>query len=432
MDNCCTARRARTVLAVAFLSAVFVVLGGLLLSAGRKINMQPQRVDHENDAFPFSKAAAASSAVVRAPLDVRAAQGGAAGKIKPSRMLALPGVLHAKLPGRFPFKYWLIDFNGWLCRVIGKRMCNARLLYDDGYLGYAYTNDDRPVEPFVRSTVAFANRLKELAVPFLYVQAPCKLALEGGGQLPAEWAYANPNEAALRVEVELEAHGVRTLDLVREFATTRKEVEAHFYRTDHHWQVSAAFKAAGLISRELAAILGDSVLRDPPQLDREGWERQLARRAFLGSHGRRTGRFFAGVDDFECFVPKFETDIQYFVSTRLVARGSFEKSVLNLSCLTRTLHDRNAYGVYGADKKEEWYINVRAPSRARILIVKDSFANPAAAFLSVVCREVVKVDPRKCASGEELLEIVRRHRPDVVMMLVNPGAVRNSKFIWKE
>ena len=62
--------------------------------------------------------------------------------------------------------------------------------------------------------------------------------------------------------------------------------------------------------------------------------------------------------------------------------------------------------------------------------MKDSYANPVVDFLSTVCREVVKVDPRRCESREELLRIVEKHRPDAVVMLVHPVAMRNEKFVF--
>ena len=62
--------------------------------------------------------------------------------------------------------------------------------------------------------------------------------------------------------------------------------------------------------------------------------------------------------------------------------------------------------------------------------VKDSYANPVVDFMSTVCREVVKVDPRRCESREEILRLVEKHRPDAVVMLVNPVAMRNEKFAF--
>jgi len=142
----------------------------------------------------------------------------------------------------FPHKYLFIDFNGGVCRAIGRRMCNSRLLYNGGLLGFMYECDGSSPAPFIESTASFASRVRELGLPFLYVQIPAK-------------------------------------------------------------------------------------------------------------------------------------------------------------------------------------------SRVKVLVVKDSFANPVVGFLSTVCREIVKVDPRRCTSGEEIFQLVAKHRPDIVVMLVNPTALRNEKFM---
>lgn len=348
--------------------------------------------------------------------------------IKSKRIQTIPATLHEKLPSDFPYKYLFIDLNGGVCRAIGRRMCNSRLLYDGGHLGFMYECDGSSPAPFIESTASFASRIRELGIPFLYVQIPAKFALEEG-QMPTGWPHYNPNAEALQVEAELAERGVRTLDLVRAFVATKEDVERNFYKTDHHWQGRAAFAAARLVACEIANVLDEPALRDPPELDIANWTRHMRKGAFLGSHGRRTGRFFAGTDDFEYFVPNFETKIRRSMSGKSRANGSYKKAVLEMHFLSRPLHDRNAYGVYGTDRNDVAYVNTKAKSRVKVLVVKDSFANPVVGFLSTVCREIVKVDPRRCTSKEEIFQMVAKHRPDIVVMLVNPTALRNEKFM---
>lgn len=344
-------------------------------------------------------------------------------------MRKIPSALHAALLDRFPHKYMFVDFNGGACRAIGRRLCNERFLFCNGFLGYMYAPDGRDaVGPFVESTVAFAHRVEELDIPFLYVQIPSKFALEEG-LMPEGWMHYNPNDEALRTVEGLAERGVRTLSLVQGLAATRAEVEANFFRTDHHWRGQAAFRVAELVAHKMANILEDQTLHNPPELNIENWEKRTLRQTFLGSHGRRTGRWFAGIDDFEYFIPKFVTNIQRYKAGKLKAQGNFKESVLEMRFLSRPLHDRNAYGVYGTDRNDVAYVNKMAKSRIKVLVVKDSFANPVVGFLSTVCREIVKVDPRRYTSKEEIFQTIAKHRPDIVVMLVNPTALRNEKFI---
>jgi hypothetical protein len=320
-----------------------------------------------------------------------------------------------------------VDLNGGACRAIGRRLCNERILFKDGILGYMYVSSGDAVGAYIDATAAFARRVEKRGVPFLYVQLPGKFALDED-LMPEGLEHYNPNEEALQTVSGLVERGVRTVDLVHVFATTRADVEANFFRTDHHWRAQAAFKAAGLVAHELADILDDQELRKPPELDIGNWKKRTLKQAFLGSHGRRTGRWFAGVDDFEYLTPNFKTDIQCYWAGKLQSRGKFEKSVLNFRHLSRPIHVRNAFGVFGSDRNEVVFVNGRARSKARILVVKDSFSNPMVGFLSTVCRNVTKVDPRRFSSPNDAMKFVEKYSPDVVLMVVNPVAIRNEKF----
>ena len=338
------------------------------------------------------------------------------------------GAVCDTLQRNFPRKYDLIDVNGGIVRLIGRRMCNERILRRDGMLDYMYTERHADVDSFVEAVSTFEGRVRELGIAFLYVQAPVKIPLRGN-VMPDGWSFENPVERACRVVDGLRSRGIRALDLVPEFSATEADVAQNFFRTDHHWRPRAAFRAAQLLAEELSLVLKEPALRYPRTLDKEGWDERVLRGCFLGAHGRRTGRFFSRLDDFEILVPRFNTDISRSVPGRRTMRGRFEEAVLSPdNWLRRPLHKRNMYSVYGNDVGEMSFLNHAAPSAARVMIVKDSFANPVAAFLATVFREVVVVDPRRLTSPREVVELVARHRPDAVVELVNPVAFNNDKF----
>ena len=105
-------------------------------------------------------------------------------------------------------------------------------------------------------------------------------------------------------------------------------------------------------------------------------------------------------------------------------------TLLDLHVLSvRSMHKRNAYAIYGRDAGRVTIQNKNAMTTIRVMIVKDSFANPVAAFLATVCREVIVVDPRKLGSLSDVIDIAAACRPDVVVELVNPGSTRNAKFM---
>ena len=82
------------------------------------------------------------------------------------------------------------------------------------------------------------------------------------------------------------------------------------------------------------------------------------------------------------------------------------------------------YGLYtGFDEDIQVHANALAPVRKRLMLVKDSFGNPVSAFLATVFRSVIQVDPRKLPEGVTVMDVVEKHRPDVVVELFNPGFV---------
>ncbi|MBQ2628542.1 MAG: hypothetical protein IJG13_02585, partial [Kiritimatiellae bacterium] len=82
-----------------------------------------------------------------------------------------PAALRAKLPEQFPCKYWFVDLNGGACRMAGRRLCNNRMLCADGSLDAMCAADGPSVDRFVESTAGLADSIRQLGMPFLYVQA---------------------------------------------------------------------------------------------------------------------------------------------------------------------------------------------------------------------------------------------------------------------
>ena len=92
-----------------------------------------------------------------------------------------PAALQTVLPDGLPYKHVFVDLNGGVCRAIGRRLCNERVLFKDGILGYMYVPGGDAVGPYIDATAAFARRVEKRGIPFLYVQLPGKFALDGRG-----------------------------------------------------------------------------------------------------------------------------------------------------------------------------------------------------------------------------------------------------------
>ena len=331
-----------------------------------------------------------------------------------------------KTEGRIPCKSRFVDLNGGVCRLAGRRMCNGRIRFLNGHVGELYDGvglSDPAVKARAEGEIAALDgELKSRGIPFLFVMAPRKMALEGR-LFPLGWSGRNMNRDAMDVVASLERRGVRVLNLIPRFAATVGDETENFFATDHHWRFRTAFEAARLAADELADIMDIPALRGHANLDWRNWKWERRRRFFLGSDGSRTGRLFVEPDDFEFALPMFETDISRLYPTcGLSVRGDFRKSVTNPKLVRRgTDVTTRRFGYYGRGRDLMKHINHGPSVPVRVMVVKDSFGLPVSVFWTTVFREVIVVDTREFKDGVSLLDIIDDCRPDLVVELVNPG-----------
>lgn len=331
---------------------------------------------------------------------------------------------------RFPLKMSFVELNGFYMRAIGVRICNKRMRFSCDMVGNVFEGDPspalRPRSSSADEMVGFSRQLADKGIPFLHVMVPLKLDVDGA-LFPAGWNGRNPNREAEAFVSDVQARGVRVLDLIPILAGTAKDVQANYFSTDHHWRFRTALRAAALTADRLADILQEPMLKSNERLKPEAWIWKSIPRCFLGSQGRRTGCFFASAEDFEYAVPKFPNRMTRFIpSKRYKVAGDFGKAEMLSRFLKTTRRNRyvNRYGLYtGSDEDIQVHANVLAPVRKRLMLVKDSFGNPVSAFLATVFRSVIQVDPRKLPDGVMVMDVVEKYRPDVVVELVNPGFI---------
>ena len=323
-----------------------------------------------------------------------------------------------ELSTRFPLKCFCIDLNGAYCRLSGRRLCNERMRYTNGMLGYTFDTpcDDMPtlVPDRIREEAAWC---KTNGIPFLWALAPCKIDWNGDC-FPSGWMTWNPNRLASGIASQLAAEGVETLDLIPTFAGTPELVTRNFFETDHHWRYEAALRATGMLVDRLADLIPDASLKGQSNLQTENWKWTDTGCTFLGSHGRRVGRYFGGISQFRYCTPRFKGLItRRNVSKGKVYKGGFSKSEMVSQVLREdNLYRCNKYSLYtGSDVGLQQHENLLAPNHRRIMIIKDSFGDPVSAFLTTVFTEVIQVDPRRIAADQSVLGLLESYHPDAVV-----------------
>ena len=336
---------------------------------------------------------------------------------------------------------FFVNLNGGADRVIGRRLCNDRIMCRNGMICESHVpvpgNSDTTGCNYIRRLNAACEGK---GIPFVAVIVPTKVdaGLEmfpdgwnNGGDLNA-WAHACCED--------FKAEGIAVVDLTSRYTATPEDVRRHFFRTDHHWNVSCVFDAVHVTANELARILDEPSLMNHPYTDSKNWEWRTLRDAFLGSHGRRTGEWFSGRDDYEYAVPLFKTHMaRKLLRTGVVYEGAFEDAAITKSRIEENVAEQSYSIVGGGDRawqelqktkrdRRMHYWNFQAPCDKRVLISGDSFRVPFAAYLATLFKEILVNDPRNMPPGLDEEKIISGFCPDVVIRIVYVASLIKGKW----
>ena len=269
---------------------------------------------------------------------------------------------------------------------------------------------------YVEQIAEVKEVLDEMNTPLLYVQTPLK-TIEGYTQMPRGiMDYANTNTDQF-VQL-LEEKGINLLDLRKNIDAQTMELSELFYTTDHHWKTQTAFWAVGKVVEYLKAQFGMALDPDEFYTDEKQYKNIEYEKSFLGSQGRRVGKYYDGIDDYTLMLPKFETNYTVTIhktNGSTTSEGTFEEAIVKHNLLKKP-EDlfTNRYAAYfGADFPEVEVENHLAPNDMKVLILKDSFGLPFSAFLSTMVKEVRLLDMRYY--NQDVKEYIKEYQPDLVL-----------------
>lgn len=340
-----------------------------------------------------------------------------------------PAVIESVYNERMPAKNLLVTVNGGLQKLLGTRSINDRVLLDNGQL--TYTIDAYDMTGIAANTVALRDMLDERGIPMVYVNAPFKI--DGADKQLPEGVEDFSNENADRFLGILKENNLNVLDLRELIHREGLEYGELFYRTDHHWKAETGFWAFTRITEYLAK-LDEQFTVDAMVTDAANYDHTVYEDIFLGTAGRRVGPLYSGWDDLTVIAPKFATDLQFVVEEEgLDRRGDYGDTVLFSEFLSGgDDFTVSRYDVYCGQDYGKLQITNHSDGTApavtgkRILVIKDSFSSVVIPFLSLAYEELCFLDLR--VFSEDLTAFVDEYRPDLVMVLYNPGAYENNNL----
>lgn len=321
-----------------------------------------------------------------------------------------------------------VNLGGLYARLVARREYNDTVRMRNGMLQNTNVSAIDMTQK-AEGVSEFAEWLRHEDVAFLYVQLPDKLDL-AGDMVPAGFTNGVHQSADSMVQ-GLYARKVNTLDLRTELCATPERVEKYFYATDHHWNALGAFRGYQMTAQVLQELFPEESILYQEAVQEDNWYTNVKKNQFLGSQGKRVGKYFGGVDDLIWLTPDFDTSMSMNnVKYTRFTSGTFEDAVIQNQYIEDdgSYFEYSHYNVYvGGDYPLVLHRNAQAPVQKKVLIIKDSYVLPYQCFMSTLFTAVDVVDPRYY-TAQGVADYVQQSRPDVVIMAVSPSVFTQDLY----
>ena len=341
------------------------------------------------------------------------------------------------------------DLYGGLARICGKKS-----IFHSPTDGYLRTSDDinfecsGPLRPLpcvetpipqwcIEQITDFKDYLESKGIQFLYLLPPGREFLESDSSLGALDMYMQSSSYAERQKLtgQFRENNILYFDAFEEFIKNSPSPQNWFYRTDHHWKIERVFEMMPALTDEIRDIL---------HLDRPDGKTIFNKylfcenqdpRSFIGSTGRRGGRFFVPPDDLIYYLPNFETDFSVITinhhGLNIFNRGCFEKTLIATDKVSNNglfkIYQYRYYIYCGTDYYKQHIINHKIDS-GRILILKDSTGIPVGTFLSFCFHETMMIDLRYQPKNFNLDRLIDQYHPDIVLIVYQLNCYNDKVF----
>lgn len=310
-----------------------------------------------------------------------------------------------------------VDANSMIVRAMDQKISNGVIKGDNGKLNFLWATEyifaESAENENLSKAIDILKHAQNKGAKTLYVQRPWAIS-----KLPYGYDFEYNEQYDYWCE-KIAQEDIPVLDFRESLAD-----KIDFYVTDHHWTVESSFYGAENIVNALCDLYELELDPANKYFDLNNYTSILYPHAFLGAEGIRTGRYFAGKDDFEVFVPDFETDFSF---TQLAEHepyfsieGSFAKAFIDWDKLEdESYNNKYAAMSYNA-YNENIVLNNMSDNDLKVMLIADSYARPMLPFLSLCFKEVRYLDPQEGRYNDSYVDYIDAYDPDIVIMMF-PG-----------
>ncbi len=317
------------------------------------------------------------------------------------------------------FKDIFVDFHGAFYSLIGKKIVEdpsyTRLYSDFDFLIFPVENATEKQEQNVKNIVELKNVL-EASTDFLVVIIPDKSIADGVSLPPGLESYSRENISSFHLKLKKS-----NIKYFEPQDITKKE---NYYKSDHHWKISTAFETFTQLASKFYE--NDSISLQ------ENFSWYTMEKSFVGSLGRRVGKYYTPIDNFNYTLPTFDTSfevsINYSGKEIFKRTGTFEEAIVNSNAIDDPELTTDRYAIYLSDAAKTTILN-NNQKQGKTLLIKDSFGLPIGAFLSFINKETVLLDIRSFNDeNRNIFDYVSINKFDKVILFYNSEMLRDPKM----
>lgn len=169
-------------------------------------------------------------------------------------------------------------------------------------------------------------------------------------------------------------------------------LEDLYLHTDRHMQTDAEIWMGNQVARYLQDNLSITIANKEYLSDMNLYDKKTY--PMLGNYGRAVGKYFVGLDEFDIYYPKFDTDLEFSLPGREECnrQGEFEQVVL--TGYQKVPYDEDTYWVtnFGAFTEPYYKYTNNKQAETKLLIISDSIPYRAFSYLLLTVHEIDILD----------------------------------------
>ncbi|MDF2674039.1 MAG: hypothetical protein K0R09_2307 [Clostridiales bacterium] len=291
-------------------------------------------------------------------------------------------------------------------KLIGKKDNNGVYLGSDGYLLQMFSKPDlRIINRNVDAINSFALANPEVNKYFMLVPNSLKVLED---KLP-EYAFPeNQLEYIEKVKKSVNSD-INFIDIYDTLAS--KKNEYIYYKTDHHWTTLGAYYAYERLGNEMGFTSNSQDFYDIKRVTKD----------FYGTLYSKAGFRNIEPDSIELYIPKKEKEIKLWYYDNEKTGDSLYKM--------DNLNKKDKFTVFLDGNHSLIKINTSSESGKKLVVIKDSYANPLVPFLTDHYSEIYMVDLR--FYYDDINELIKTNEIDDGLLLYNANTFFEDESISK-